>query len=86
MLVSSEYPFCLKDLCIRFVCQELSAPKIQILQVPPSGISVSEANTVLVSTGSAVDHRFAWLPKDSLKHSLRELVIFKKKKTPLGPD
>lgn len=34
MLVSSGYPFCSEELCIRFLCQELSAPKNALGSAP----------------------------------------------------
>jgi len=76
VLVSSGYPFCSEELCIRFLCQELSAPKILLSECPLQGISVSEGSTVSMSARSAVDQRFAWMTEDSLKHILEGLVIF----------
>lgn len=72
--MSSGYPFCSEELCIRFLCQELSAPNMLLSEVPPSG-NFSEELTVFVSTGSAVDERFAWLSNDSLKHTPEGLVM-----------
>lgn len=43
---------------------------------PCQGISVLEGSNVLMSTGSAVDHSFAWLSKYSFKHTLKDLVIY----------